>query len=94
MPVGVLLWGNAAESPIDTTLGRAAQGWGTYVIPEARGVGVSSKLRRAGAKVMRELGFDAVVGAADRLNERGLETGKRSGFRITQQLGVLDLGGS
>ena len=89
--VGVLLWGSLQQPPVDTDLGKTAQGWGTYVVPASRGKHVAKQLREAGAKALAEMGFDHVVGAAERGNDGGLASGTKAGFKITQQVGVLRL---
>jgi GNAT superfamily N-acetyltransferase len=91
--VGTLLWGSLQQPPVDTSLGRTAQGWGTYVVPDARGRHVASQLRYAGAKALLEMGFEHVVGAAEKANDAGLVSGTKAGFRIVQQIGVLELRG-
>lgn len=93
VPVGVLLWGSLQQPPVDTALGRTAQGWGTYVVPEARAKGISSRLRETARKILAEMGFEHVLGAAERINAVGLATGEKAGFKIVQQIGVLKVVG-
>lgn len=46
----------------DSTYGKIAKGWGTYVRPNKRGQGISKRLREAGYNKLREMGFDNVFG--------------------------------
>jgi hypothetical protein len=57
----VLMWGGMAEDPFHTD-NRRAFGFGTYVRPSARRKGYSKIIRKEGAKRLKVLGFDAVVG--------------------------------
>lgn len=65
---------DAATLPWDTTAGRSALAFGTFVLPEARRCGAAHALRVASLRALRELGCDAVVFALHRKNEAGRES--------------------
>ncbi len=89
---GVLMWGESSGGlPYDSTFGRVASGWGTYVQPQHQGKGISKALRRKGTKLLKKRGFDTVIGAAASANEVGKETGIRFGFEPYQLTGALRL---
>jgi hypothetical protein len=92
---GCLLWGDSGPSSLETRFGRIAMGWGTYVRPECRLLGISTELRGPGslARVaLREMGFDSVLGSAVETNEAGIRSGlDRCGFRLHGIVAVLDL---
>lgn len=91
IPAAVLLWGEILPLPIDTTLGRIAQGWGTYIRLKYRGKGLSSELRAAASFILREAGFNSVIGSSHDKNQHGLQTGLAAGFEPFQTTCVLDL---
>ncbi len=77
----VLLWGDGLQPPaIETNLGRIATGWGVFVHPQARGQGLSVALRQAGYPLLKERGFDCVIGTAHVGNEAGLKSALASGL--------------
>ena len=57
----VLMWGGIGEPPFQIDTERAV-GFGTYVKPEARKKGYSALIRKEGARLLKEMGFDAVFG--------------------------------
>ena len=57
----VLMWGGIGEPPFHMDTERAV-GFGTYVKPEARKKGLSAMIRKEGAKLLKEMGFEAVLG--------------------------------
>ena len=57
----VLMWGGIGEPPFHMDTERAI-GFGTYVRPDARKKGYSTLIRKEGARLLKEMGFDAVVG--------------------------------
>lgn len=68
--VGVHL-SDASGLPWDTTAGRCAVAFGTFVLPEARRCGTANALRVASLRAMRELGCDAVAFSLYQKNEAG-----------------------
>jgi len=92
---GVLMWGAPLwEPPLDLRDGPVAQGWGTYVTPSLRRMGISKRLRIEAAAHLKEMGFARVTGSgvlppglAKRIQESlgslenaSLESGLGSGF--------------
>jgi GNAT superfamily N-acetyltransferase len=92
IPNGCLLWGDSGPGQVETRWGRIAMGWGTYVRPEFRRRGISTDLRCEGRALLREMGFDTVLGSAVETNEAGIRSGlDRGGFRLHGIVGVIDL---
>ena len=61
---GTLMWGAPmAELPFDVSDGVAAHGWGTYVLPSLRRMGISQRLRDHASRELLDQGFDRVVGS-------------------------------
>lgn len=80
-PVGFLLWGAVpGGGNLDP---ETAMGWGTWVDPEVRGLGVSRALRARAGALLRDLGFARVLGSADPAKGAALHSALHAGFRIT-----------
>jgi GNAT superfamily N-acetyltransferase len=76
---GVLLWGEQPASAFDTPGDKIAVGYGTYVVPEARGVGVGSELHEAAWAWVRAHGFTHWLG--------GYRTGNAAGMALCEARG-------
>jgi len=63
IPVGVLMWGALPSLGFETTLGKTANGWGTYVRPEWRGKGLSSELREQARVLLKAIGINTLMGS-------------------------------
>lgn len=83
---GGLLWGSRGMSPVDTTWGNTAFGWGTYVRPEYRGDGLGSQLVAEGLSQLTAQGFDTIVLTPLVGNDRSLKMLERAGFTPHQTL--------
>tara|TARA_Y100000310_G_scaffold225116_1_gene227123 strand:- start:2590 stop:3114 length:525 start_codon:yes stop_codon:yes gene_type:complete len=71
----VLLWGDVGNVfPWETTIGKFAMGWGTYVRPDYRRQGWARALRDEAMVKMYDMGFDTVIGTAVSGNEAGNES--------------------
>jgi GNAT superfamily N-acetyltransferase len=91
--VGVLMWGDA-ESPFELAGGPLAQGWGTYVHPEARRHHVGARLRHQGLDELRGRGFKKLSGTSAVGNEAGFESASRlPGARLHAVVCLIDLQG-
>jgi GNAT superfamily N-acetyltransferase len=90
--VGVLVWGEGGANPFETRWGRCAMGWGVYVRPGARGLGLSTALRTEGRRMLRDMGFDSVLGSAVDANMVGIASALNTGgARRHGVIGVIDL---
>lgn len=88
----VLLWADLGSPQLDTDLGRIVQACGTYVRPDARGMGLSVLIRTVAKRLLGELGYDHAVGAGLAANKEGLASGFGSiGFEPYEVVGVLRL---
>lgn len=91
---GALIWGEIGKEPLfDTSFGRIANGFGTYLRRSLRGLGLSTRMRDVAASRLRELGFDCVLGAARHENRAGYESSLSFGFVEHSMTGVLRLKG-
>lgn len=89
---GVLLWGRApGETTFDTVWGVYAQGWGTYVIPERRGEGISKAMRDVAKEALREKEIETVIGTVRHGNDAGQVSGVHAGFDLYSTNGALRL---
>ena len=88
---GALMWGSPGEGPLETSWDPWAHGWGTYVVPSARGQGLSTALREEAKRRLKELGFRAVLGEAAWHNGAGAITGVVAGFVPVRITGLLEL---
>ena len=73
----------SAPLPWDSTLGRCAAGFGTFVLPSWQKIGVASKLYESAERILRAQGFDSYLGAYHLENE--------SGKRLLRSRGAYDL---
>jgi len=95
----VCMWGDAmAEGIYDHADGRVAHGLGTYVRPESRRKNIAHQLWRRAGKILKNKGFDAVIGSVNIKPKDinidghiGLERADSFGFIPTQVVGVLRL---
>ncbi len=79
----VLLWGNAGgDGPLEFKRGRVASGWGVYVEPDYRRKGYASALRNAARPMLREKGFDGVIGTALAGNKAGRNSALEVGMVV------------
>lgn len=92
--VGILMWGEMGKiSPITNRYGRVAQGWGTYVRKDFREQGLSKRLRAIAMMELREMGFDAVMGAIlVNASEAAEKSATKIGLEIYLRTGVIPLG--
>jgi GNAT superfamily N-acetyltransferase len=92
-PLGFSMAGAASPepSPMDTEFGKTAIGHGTYVRPGFRQSGVGQALRARVKQMLRERGFDTLVGGVHLANERGIASLRESGFIAHQILGYEKL---
>lgn len=89
---GALIWGEIGKEPLfDTTFGRIANGFGTYVRRSLRGIGLSRRMREIAAADLYAMGFDCVLGAARHENVAGYESSLAFGFSEHSVTGVLRL---
>lgn len=89
---GALIWGEIGKEPLfDTTFGRIANGFGTFIRSEFRGIGLSTRMRQMAARQLCEMGFDSVVGAARHENAAGYGSSLAFGFEEHSVTGVLRL---
>lgn len=58
----VLMWGSIGATPFEMDTVHRAMGWGTFVKPDARRKGYSKLIRTEAAKLLKEMGFETVVG--------------------------------
>jgi GNAT superfamily N-acetyltransferase len=71
----VLLWGEmGSELPWDSTMGKWAMGWGTYIRPAYRRQGVARLLRDEAMKYLYEMGIETVIGTSVSGNVAGEES--------------------
>lgn len=90
---GALIWGEIGKEPLfDTSFGRIANGFGTYLRRSLRGLGLSTRMREIAAARLSEMGFDCVLGAARHENRAGYESSLSFGFVEHSVTGVLRLG--
>jgi len=72
----VLMWGETGSNfPYDTSLGKWASGWGTYIRPEYRRMGWSKRMRGIAKQIMYEQGFDTMIGGIFPGNNIGRKAG-------------------
>ncbi|MAH51175.1 hypothetical protein CMI37_35485 [Candidatus Pacearchaeota archaeon] len=88
----VLMWGSAGESPWDSTLGKRAEAWGTYVRPGYQGQGWSKKIREEGKRYLLLMGFESLVGGPLIGNDAGRESWIEFGAEKTQEVYRVRLG--
>lgn len=62
--MGVTLWGEGPADYIDFVRGPVAFGWGVYVRPEFRRIGLSLSMRELASEELRKLGFRRVTGSS------------------------------
>jgi GNAT superfamily N-acetyltransferase len=79
------------ELPFDTTLGKSATGWFTYVVPSSRGCGVASAMREILRERLRALGFRAIVAGMDISNADGRQSIASRPMKWTQVYGHEEL---
>jgi GNAT superfamily N-acetyltransferase len=92
VPAGVVMWGMPLfPSPIETTHGVVAHGWGTYVRPEHRGEGVSRDMRDMAKGHLQAIGCDTLVGSVRIGNANGVASVHQMGFEQGPQAVFLDL---
>lgn len=87
----VLMWGKSSDDLIETNLGTIAQGWGTYIKPESRGNGLSKSIREEGKRLLKEMGFDAVIGTGLINEETSLNSAFEHGWDRHSVLGICKL---
>lgn len=91
----VLMWGGIGEDPFHMDTKRAL-GFGTYVKPEARRKGYSKMIRQAGVLLLRELGFETVIGEVKHGGKDfdiRVKAAEKSGLKPYATLWALDLKG-
>ena len=72
----VLMWGETgSDFPYDTSLGKWASGWGTYIRPEYRRMGWGKMMRGIAKQIMCEQGFDTMMGGIFPGNDIGRKAG-------------------
>jgi len=71
----VLLWGETgSDFPWESTMGKWAMGWGTYVRPAYRRQGVSRLLRNQAMRYLNAMGIETVTGTSISRNIAGKES--------------------
>lgn len=70
----VAMFGSRGEEVFDINIEKPAQGWGTYVKPEARRHNIGTKIREVAVEKLRELGFKNIIGSYFVGNEEGRES--------------------
>ena len=87
----VLMWGSAGDSPFDSLQGRVATAWGVFVDEDLRGQGVGKLMREKAKELLKEQGFDTVLGYVLNGNEHGLKSNLNSGFKEVGKFIKIDL---
>ena len=87
----VLMWGKAGELPWDSSFGKWANGWGTYVRPEYQKQGWSKKIREEGKRHLKLMGFEALLGGPLNKNNIARESCLKFGGRLHQEIFLFDL---
>ena len=90
---GFCIAGLPEELPWDSSLGKCALGFGTYVAPDQRMIGLSSELRNYALSELARVGFNKVLGSISISNEAGLESAASAGFIVTQYSGYCATSG-
>ncbi len=91
VPVGVVMWGSPAAATVNTVLGKAAHGWGSYVRPKYRGEGLSREMREMARAHLLAQGFKALFGSVLPSNLPGVHSALNFGFAAVSSNIVLDL---
>lgn len=91
VPAGVVMWGAFIGDALETTLGKVAHGWGTFVRPKYRGEGLSSKMRGLAEDHLRAQRIRSLLGTVLPSNIPGLRSVEARGFKQTSMNVVLDL---
>lgn len=81
----------AVGEVFETALGRVASGHGTYVVPDARRLGLSAAVRESAFVRLRELGFSVVTGVTVVGNDAGAASVEKLGFRKHATQWMFDL---
>ena len=93
----VLMWGETgSDLPYDTSLGKWASGWGTYIRPDYRRMGWSGLMREEGKKTLHGQGFDTLVGGVFSKNEIGLKANEKAfadNIKSHHKTFIVELGG-
>jgi GNAT superfamily N-acetyltransferase len=85
------LFGEIGSQPFETNLGKTVIGWAVYVRESARGKGVSQAIYKRAKRLLREMGFDYMIGEADIERGGGRRACEKAGFKASSMILHLDL---
>ena len=86
-----LIHGELGPAVFETNLGRVANGMGTYVREELRGKGASQAMFKRSKRLLREMGFDTLVGGVDAERGGGRKATEKAGFKVASYVTYLNL---
>jgi GNAT superfamily N-acetyltransferase len=90
IPVGVVMWGWSGDQ-LETTYGKTAVGWGTYVRPSYRCKQVSNELRKSATAWLKDKEFEAVQGSVRTVSPAAVKSAESFGFKATDTIVMLEL---